>query len=119
MKLRMLRGTNPVFVALYLQNRFQALLDEIIQQEEREMEQVKALSQKRWTVTGPCENGFLFFSFRCHTCALIWPSFTSPDSKCGPVQLNLSAPASGIVFLRYGHPQPCAHCLDGRTKAAD
>lgn len=29
------------FAPLPLQNRFQALLDEIIQQEEREMEQVK------------------------------------------------------------------------------
>lgn len=42
-----LRGTNPVFAALSSQNRFQALLDEIIQQEEREMEQVKTLSQNR------------------------------------------------------------------------
>lgn len=40
-------GTNPVFATLPLQNRFQALLDEIIQQEEREMEQVKTLLPKR------------------------------------------------------------------------
>lgn len=32
--------TNPVCVSLSSQNRFQALLDEIVQQEEQEMEQV-------------------------------------------------------------------------------
>lgn len=58
------KGTNPVFVTLPLQNRFQALLDEIIQQEEREMEQVKTLipDEKRECMKDAWMWEFLLFS---------------------------------------------------------
>lgn len=44
MRLSMSTPTDLVCVSLLSQNRFQALLDEIIQQEEREMEQVRTSS---------------------------------------------------------------------------
>lgn len=96
-----LRGTNPVFAALSSQNRFQALLDEIIQQEEREMEQVKTFSRKINAIEAP---RLLSSSPGCHiTCALIWLSFTSPDGKfhlqscsiCQRLGLFLVAMAAG------------------------
>lgn len=51
MRLSTLTWTNLVF----LQNRFQALLDEIIQQEEREMEQVNTFVLLKQRISAFCE----------------------------------------------------------------
>lgn len=69
MKLTTLSGTNLLFASVPLQNRFQALLDEIIQQEEREMEQVKTLLQKR---KGISPDFLTWMSYMCTHLAVIF-----------------------------------------------